>query len=111
MENISKSSEVKKKNPINRVSKDREYDYVERELKEFRMILDMVENDVLQNEYEIRAFISNQVERFGKLTGVVLKPAIEQLANALENMDEKTIDKIINKLQGSGLKGKFNFVK
>jgi ParB family chromosome partitioning protein len=35
MENISKSSEVKKKNPINRVSKDREYDYVERELKEF----------------------------------------------------------------------------
>ena len=34
MENISKSSEVKKKNPINRVSKDKEYDYVERELKE-----------------------------------------------------------------------------
>ena len=35
VENLSKSSELKKKNPINRVSKDREYDYVERELKEF----------------------------------------------------------------------------
>ena len=35
IENLSKNSEVKKKNPINRVSKDREYDYVERELKEY----------------------------------------------------------------------------
>ena len=34
IENLSKSSELKKKNPINRVSKDREYDYIERELKE-----------------------------------------------------------------------------
>ena len=84
----------------------------ERELKEFRMILDMVGNDVLQNEYETYAFISNQVERFGELTGVVLKPAIERLANTLENMDEKTIDKIVSKLQNlNGLKGKFNFVK
>ena len=86
----------------------------ERELKEFRMILDMVENDALQNEYETHAFISNQVERFGELIGIVLKPAIEQLANALENMDEKTIDKIINKLQGNGLggiKNKFNLMK
>ena len=83
----------------------------ERELKEFRMILDMVESDVLQNEYETHAFISNQVERFGELTGIVLKPVIEQLANALGNMDEKTIDKIINKLQRSGLGKRFNLTK
>lgn len=35
IENLSKTTEVKKKNPINRVNKDREYDYIERELKEF----------------------------------------------------------------------------
>ena len=35
IENMSKNSEVKKKNPINRVSKDREYEYIERELKEY----------------------------------------------------------------------------
>ncbi len=34
VESMSKSIEVKKKNPINRVSKDNEYDYIERELKE-----------------------------------------------------------------------------
>ena len=34
IENLSKSTEVKKKNPINRVHKDNEYDYVERKLKE-----------------------------------------------------------------------------
>ena len=34
VENLSKSTEVKKKNPINRVHKDNEYDYVERKLKE-----------------------------------------------------------------------------
>lgn len=81
----------------------------ERELKEFRMILDMVENDVLQNEYEIHAFVSNQIERFGELTGYVLKPVIEQLNKTLENMDENTVDKIINKFKG--MNGKFNIVK
>ena len=35
MENLSKSSELKKKNPINRVSKNNNYDYIERELREF----------------------------------------------------------------------------
>ena len=34
IENLSKNTEVKKKNPINRVSKDREYDYIEREMRE-----------------------------------------------------------------------------
>ena len=35
IENLSKSSLIKKKNPINRVTKEREYDYIERELREF----------------------------------------------------------------------------
>ena len=34
VENMSKSNEVKKKNPINRVHKDNEYDYIEKKLKE-----------------------------------------------------------------------------
>lgn len=34
VENLSKSTEIKKKNPINRVHKEKEYDYVERKLKE-----------------------------------------------------------------------------
>jgi ParB family chromosome partitioning protein len=34
IENLSKNNEVKKKNPINRIKKDSEYSYIERELKE-----------------------------------------------------------------------------
>lgn len=72
----------------------------EKELKEFKWILDMVENDMLQNEYEIHAFIGKQVDRFGELTGLLLKPVIEQLNEKIENIDEKTIDKIAKKLKG-----------
>lgn len=83
-----------------------------RELNEFEMVLDMVKDDAIKNEYETHAFISNQVERFGQLIGVVLKPAFEQLSKNLENMDEKTIDKMVDKVKGlNGLKGKFNFIK
>ena len=35
IENLSKSVEVKKKNPINRVNKENEYGYIEREMKEY----------------------------------------------------------------------------
>lgn len=78
----------------------------EKELKEFYMILDMVENDVIQNEYETHAFISNQVERFGDLFGHILEPALVKLSEVLDNMDEKTIEKAISKLNifGGNLK-------
>ena len=68
----------------------------ERELNEFRMVLDMVENDVMQNEYETHAFISNQVERFGELTGRLMEPALNRLGEVLENMDEENVNKYLN---------------
>ena len=86
----------------------------ERELKEFRMILEMVESDILKNEYETHAFISNQVERFGELLGHIANPALMTLSESISNMDEKTIDKIISKiknLDASKAKGFFNVVK
>lgn len=81
----------------------------DKESTEFRRILDMVESDVIQNEYEIHTFISSQVERFGELFGHVAKPALNRLSEVLENMDEGTIDKMFNKLKG--LNGKFDIVK
>ena len=84
----------------------------ERELKEFRMVLDMVENDIMRNEYETHAFISNQVERFGELFGRIIEPALSRLSEVVENMDEKTMDKFADKLKGlNGLKSILNIVK
>lgn len=71
---------------------------LERELGEFALILEMTENDVLQNEYNIYSFISNHVERFGFLTGNILEPIMNKVSEQLENVDEKNIDIFINKL-------------
>lgn len=51
----------------------------QRELKEFNMVLQLVCDDVMTNEYENHAFISNQIERFGKLINVALAPVLERL--------------------------------
>lgn len=86
-----------------------------KELDEFNMILNMVESDIFKNEYNTRAFISNQVERFGELFGHIAEPALNRLTEVLENMDEKTVDNIVNKLKTfngiGGLKNKINILK
>lgn len=51
----------------------------ERELKEFNMILDMICDDVIANEYENHAYITKQVNRFGKLVGDIISPILSQL--------------------------------
>lgn len=51
----------------------------QRELREFNMILQMTEDDVIANEFENHAFITKQVERFGTLIGTALSPVISQL--------------------------------
>lgn len=71
----------------------------EKEHREFQMILEMIENDTMQNEYEMHAFISNQIERFGELFGHIVKPALDRFSDILENVDESTIDKIVDKLK------------
>ncbi len=65
----------------------------EREKKEFQMLLDFACDDLLVNEYELHAFIRDQVERFGYLIGTTLAPV-------LENMDLDRIQGLIAKYAG-----------
>lgn len=51
----------------------------QRELKEFNMILQLTCEDIISNEFENHAFISKQVDRFGKLIGFVIAPALEKI--------------------------------
>lgn len=71
---------------------------LERELGEFAVVLEMTENDAIQNEHNIYSFITNQVERFGFLTGNILEPIMKKVSEQLENVDEKNIDNFISKL-------------
>lgn len=70
----------------------------DREIKEFRKTLEMVENDLIQNEYETHAFISNQVERFGELANITLSPLLNILMEKMGSLDEKKIEKIFSKI-------------
>ena len=50
-----------------------------REIKEFNMVLQMLCDDIIANEYEMHSFISNQVERFGTLLGNIIAPVLENI--------------------------------
>lgn len=85
---------------FNDLNKSGILDYVvknidERELKEFRMIIQMVYDDLIVNEYETHAFISKQVERFGSLVGTSIAPVLSQL-------DTTKIEEIVNNMINSG---------
>ena len=49
------------------------------ELAEFKMVLQMVCDDVVANEYENHAFVEKQIERLGGLFTYVLKPILDEL--------------------------------
>lgn len=67
----------------------------QRELKEFHMVLDMVESDEMTNNYEPHAFIQSQVERFGTLIGATLEPV-------LKSLDINQICEMVTQIQGEG---------
>lgn len=64
----------------------------ERELKEFKMLMDFACDDLLTNEYENHAFFKEQVERFGRLISVSITPLLEEL-------DKEKIEKILQTIK------------
>ena len=75
----------------------------EKEISEFKMLCDMKKSDIIQNKYEMHSFIIDQVDRFGTLIGVTLKPVLDKLTTELENMDDSKIEKLSKALE-RGLK-------
>ena len=71
----------------------------EKEIAEFNTICDMKKSDLLQNKYENHAFIASQVERFGTLIGITLKPVLEKISEQIENMSEEDVEKFANKFE------------
>lgn len=75
----------------------------EKEISEFKMIVDMKKEDLIFNMGTPKAYISRQIERITTIASVTLKPILEKISEQLENMDEKDIDKIAKALE-RGLK-------
>lgn len=69
------------------------------EISELRGMIDLKQRDEMTNQYETHSFISNQVERFGTLIGVTLKPVLEKISEQIENMSEEDVEKFTNKFE------------
>ena len=70
-----------------------------KEISELRGMIDLKQRDEMTNQYETHSFISNQVERFGTLIGVTLKPVLEKISEQIENMPEEDVEKFVNKVE------------
>lgn len=71
------------------------------ELNEFRAVIQMVYDDLMVNNYESHAFISNQITRITDVMSIMFKaaePALEKLGTKIDNMDEKELEKIERKI-------------
>ena len=65
-----------------------------RELNEFNVILKNCYDDALTNAYEPHAYISNQITRVTDVAKVLIEPLVEKI----NNMDEKQLNKALDKL-------------
>ena len=70
-----------------------------KEISELRGMIDLKQRDEMTNQYETHSFISNQVERFGTLIGVTLKPVLEKISEQIENMSDEDVEKFTNKVE------------
>ena len=70
-----------------------------KEISVLRGMIDLKQRDEMTNQYETHSFISNQVERFGTLIGVTLKPVLEKISEQIENMSDEEVEKFTNKVE------------
>ena len=68
------------------------------EIAELRALIDFKQKDAIFNATEIHNYIGSQVERFGTLLGVTLKPVMDKIAENLENMTEQDVEKLSKKV-------------
>ena len=84
----------------------------ENELIEFKRILEMTENDVLQNEYYVPAYIRERINDISTAIGATALPVIEQLGQMIENIDEDKVKNFVGILDNSKIiKTLKNFMK
>lgn len=69
------------------------------EMTEFKNLLNLKKNDLMINQYEPHAFITNQVERFTKLGEVALSPVVDAITKKIEGLSNEDIADIAVKLQ------------
>ena len=76
------------------------------EVSEINVLISMRVDDVIQNNFTTHAFIQNQVTRFSEMIGSVFAPIMERISDILENIDDKTVEKIKKQIEKLTIKTK-----
>ncbi|HAU85939.1 MAG TPA: hypothetical protein DCW90_10680, partial [Lachnospiraceae bacterium] len=66
------------------------------DLDEFKQIVNMAKSDLIDNEYELHAFISGQVDRFKALGEATLAPLMDVLSKKLDSLSNDELRKILD---------------
>ena len=69
----------------------------EKEIATFKAILDMKLNDLMTNKYEIHSFITELFTNSILKINTKLSPFVQKICSKIETLDEKKIEKAINK--------------
>lgn len=69
----------------------------EKEIATFKTVMEMKQNDLMTNKYETHAYISKKLNDIYPEISKVIMPLVEKLGNKVDSLDEKQIEKAINK--------------
>lgn len=73
------------------------------EYEEFKMVYDMIQSDVLKNEYEVTSWISNKLESVGKIIGESIIPVMTNAGISIEDVKKllttPQIQEVLNKIE------------
>ena len=75
----------------------------EKEITEFKTIIDMTKSDAMINNFDVHNYISNQVERVIAVASTVLKPVLNELVASISNINNEKIEKF-GEIISDGLK-------
>ena len=69
------------------------------DIVEFDMILEMTYDDFITNHYDIHSYITNTVDRVSNILGIAVSPALEKLADTIDNIDPEKAVGLVEKLK------------
>lgn len=74
------------------------------EISEIRTLIDMHKSDIMQNMYELHAYISRQVERFGTLINTLVEPFMEVVQKKIADIPQEDVQKVVEFAKAGGFK-------
>lgn len=73
----------------------------DKDVSEFKVVLNMCADDLMTNEYNVQSYISKQVNRFGDVFEKVtepLAPVVDNFLQKLSEMDDKQLERVNGKV-------------